>query len=205
MKSFQWRGAAIAAAVCLTTSSIVRADFNGAVSFDDLTLGTLYSVGNSDTSNGVTITFDTFFWLPGNTPFNGGHAEVHDDLAAGGSGFDLQTNNINAHFEFGGDLTSLSILYGAFGGNLNIQVNGVLVNVGNWTMIDGTTIGGVNAEVTTFDFSHGRIDLTGTINSFAIGGQELWVDEVEYKLVPSPGALALLVAAGMGARTRRRK
>lgn len=198
--------AALAAAVCLSLGAgAAHADFPGVVDFEDFTLATNYNVNDMETSGGVTITFDTFYWLPGDTPFNGGFAEIHNDQDSGGTGLDMETNNINAHFDFGGDVSMIKVLFGEFGGNLNIQINGTLVNVNTWLDIDNTTIAGVDASIATFDGSHGQIILVGTISSFAIGGQELWIDDVEYKLVPAPGALALLVPAAIfGSRRRRR-
>jgi hypothetical protein len=44
--------------------------------------------------------------------------------------------------------------------------------------IDGSTIGGVDVLVTDLGGGLGKLELDGVINSFDIGGQELWVDDV---------------------------
>ncbi len=57
----------------------------------------------------------------------------------------------------------------------------------------------------TFDSTHGRITLVGNITTFGIGGQEFWIDDINFKPVPAPGALMLLApAVALGARRRRR-
>ena len=149
------------------------------VDFEDLLLRTEYNVGNSFVDSGATITGETFFWGDG-TPFNGGFTRVENGGAAGGTGNELQVNNINLAFDFGGPVPGLELPFGEFGGNLNIQVNGDFRNFGNFDDIDGLTIGGVLVSVTAPSQTspRGRLKLSGTVQSFAIGGQELWIDDV---------------------------
>lgn len=112
---------------------------------------------------------------------------------------------LDTQYSVGNATTSLTVLYGDFGGNLNIIVNDLLVNVSDWSAIHNTTIAGVDATVETFDSTHGRITLVGNITTFGIGGQEFWIDDINFKPVPAPGALMLLApAVALGARRRRR-
>jgi len=176
------------------------------IDFEDLTLGTIYNVGDSFTTSGVVITGEEFFWLPSGST-TGGFAEVENGGLAGGAGNELHTNNINLNFDFGIILTGLALQYGEFGGNINLEINGNLANVGNFANIPAN-LGGTS--VFTFDTgtpgqSSGAMFVTGTINSFKIGGQELWIDNVVASPIPEPATLALLGIGALATLTRRRR
>jgi len=147
------------------------------VDFEDLTPDTVYIVTDTFTDSGATITVKQFQWSDG-TWTSDGTAMVDDEQQAGGTGLDINCNNVNLNFDFGGPLGGLSLLYGEYGGNLNIDINGVFQNFEDFADIDGSTIGGVNVVVTSLGGNLGKLELTGVINSFDIGGQELWVDDV---------------------------
>lgn len=150
----------------------------GCVDFEDLPLESEYRVGDTFVASGVSVTGQTFFWSNG-TATDNGFARVESGGLAGGSGQDIQVNNINLAFDFGVPLPGLSLRFGEYGGNLNVEVNGDLRNFENFADIDGLQIGGVDVAVTAGQGNdQGRLALTGTINSFAIGGQELWLDDV---------------------------
>ena len=101
------------------------------------------------------------------------------------------------------DPTGISLLFGEYGGNVNLSVNGVLENEFDFDLMPGT-IGGVYVDVMDLGGGLGAITLTGDITQFSIGGQELWIDDV--LRTPGPGACAVMViAAGLvGGRRRRR-
>jgi hypothetical protein len=147
------------------------------VGFEDLTVGTRYTVGAVFSSSGAEITPKPFTWSNGQITTNG-YTEVDDGQLAGASGNDMQVNNINLAFDFGGPVSGLSLNYGEYGGNLNIEINGDFRNFNRFLEIDGLTIGGVQVAVFEFGNGLGSLELTGTIHSFAIGGQELWIDQV---------------------------
>ncbi len=68
--------------------------------------------------------------------------------------------------------------FGEYGGNLNLEVNGDFANLEDFADIDGATIGGTTVAVTNgHEPDQGTITLSGTVESFAVGGQELWIDE----------------------------
>jgi hypothetical protein len=148
------------------------------VDFEDLIVDTVYVVTDTFTDSGATMTVKEFQYDDGTTWTSDGTAMVDDELQAGGSGLDINCNNVNLNFDFGSPLNGLSLLYGEYGGNLNIDINGVFQNFDDFANIDGSTIGGVNVDVTDFGGNKGKLTLTGVINSFDIGGQELWVDNV---------------------------
>lgn len=159
----------------LTTAFIVQAQ---CVDFEGLTVGTNYNVGNSLVESGVTVTGQPFVWSNGTSTSNG-YAQVGNNLCAGGSGLELIVNNINLAFEFSAGLSGLSFLFGEYGGNLNIEINGDFQNFENFDDINGNIIGGVSVSVTNgLGNDTGTVTLSGTIISFSVGGQELCIDHV---------------------------
>jgi hypothetical protein len=146
------------------------------VDFECLTYDTYYYVTDTFTCSGVTMTVKEFQWSD-LTWTSDGHAWVDNVQKAGGSGLDINCNNVNINFDFGSPLDGLSLLYGEYGGNLNIDINGDFRNFEDFASIP-SPIGGVNVAVTDLGGGLGKLTLTGVINSFDIGGQELWVDDV---------------------------
>jgi hypothetical protein len=111
-----------------------------------------------------------------------GVATVENTGQAGGTGQEMGVNNINLLFEFDHDLEFVSLRFGEYGGNLNFSVNGDFVNFGTFQDIANTTIGGVNVTIVQTQGSPlGVLSLDGPIKNFAIGGQELWIDDVCYR------------------------
>jgi hypothetical protein len=148
------------------------------VDFESLTLGAMYHVGDVFVDAGVTITGTTFISV-GGLPVTNGFTEVENGSLAGGTGQELEVNNINLAFQFPTALSGLSLHFGEYGGNLNIDINGNFVNFANFANIDGLNIGGVQVSVTNgLGNDTGVLVLTGTIQSFSIGGQELWIDHI---------------------------
>ncbi len=84
---------------------------------------------------------------------------------ANGSNYELNTNNINALFLFDssiGPQTDVEFLFGEYGGNINLMVNGDFVNFENFSDIDGITLGGV---LVTVDYGgSGDIDGDGDVD-----------------------------------------
>jgi uncharacterized repeat protein (TIGR02543 family) len=153
------------------------------VDFEDLPLGTQYHVGDTFTDSGVVIAVQKFQW--GNLQWcNGscGYTEVSNNLSwcwPGGSGQHMVVNNVNLRFVYDGPWEGLSLLFGEYGGNLNIEINGDLRNFEDFDDIHGDVIGGVDVSVVNgFGNDRGSLTLSGTINAFAIGGQELCIDDV---------------------------
>jgi LysM repeat protein len=146
--------------------------------FEDLKPGSTYKVGESFVSSGASIIVEPFVWGNG-TPTGGGIASVSAQQLAGGFGMELQVNNINITLFPGGLPDSLSLLFGEYGGNLNINVNGDFRNFENFADVDGLVIGGGKVSVLKGSGNDaGFLQITGTIKSFVVGGQELWIDNV---------------------------
>ena len=173
------------------------------VDFEDLAVGSSWNVGDTQITSGITMSFEEFFWSSG-TPTSNGHSEIWNNQWSGGTGHDIETNNITIAFDFGGPVTDLSLLYGEFGGNVNLTVNDDFRNLGGFDALDGTMVGGVLVTITNTRGSTAKMSFDGTVESFSIGGQELWMDSVTFN-VPEPGGAALLIGAiVMVARRRRR-
>jgi len=148
------------------------------VDFEDLPLGEVYGVGDVFVASGIEISGSDFQWSNGDWTSDGS-AEVGDAGLAGGSGQEIFLNNILLKFDFGGPVAGLTLRFGDHGGNLNIDINGEFVNFVTFADIDGAVIGGVSVSVTNGSGNdQGTLTLTGTIDSFAIGGQELIIDDV---------------------------
>jgi uncharacterized repeat protein (TIGR02543 family) len=163
--------------LAVPTQEVEGGSHPSCVDFEDLTVDTIYVVTDTFNDSGATITVKEFQWS-GGTWTSDGTARVDDEQQAGGSGLDINCNNVNLNLDFGSPLGGLSLLYGEYGGNLNIDINGSFQNFEDFSDIDGSTIGGVDVAVTDFGGGKGKLTLDGVINSFDIGGQELWVDDV---------------------------
>lgn len=168
--------------IAITVTEVIRC-----IDFESLSLGKVYHVGDTFTDSGATITVLLFQW--GNASWtSGGYAKVVDQSRAGHSGMEVNTNNVNLGFKFSSTLKGLSINFGEYGGNLNIQINDEFKNFQDFDDINGTTIGGVSVSVIDGDGNNkGRLILSGEMDTFnfqekkfnfLIGGQELWIDHV---------------------------
>ncbi len=179
------------------------------IDFDDLTLGTRYYLGTTFIASGVSITVETYEWDSGVWNTNpGSYAAVADWGDNVGSGNHMYPNNVNLDFDVG-VASGLSLEYFESGGNCNVEINGDFRNIQSLDELDGQTVGGVEVTVTaTGAFNkYGTMTLSGLVNSFAIGGQELVIDDVT--LVPEPGCASILgcgmiSVAGSILRRRRR-
>lgn len=152
-----------------------------AVDFEDLTVGAQYEVGDQFVDSGITMVGRPFYYSNGQST-EGGVASVSDNGSAGGTGNDLSVNNINVEFLLDAGVSALTVQYGEYGGNINLTINGERANVNDFGELDGRTIGGVAISVITnpTNPSLGDIQLNGNIDTFAIGGQELWIDDIVF-------------------------
>lgn len=156
----------------------------GVVPFDDLPEGTQFGVGGSATSAGIPMRGAPFTFSNGDT-FTGGFARVQTSNLSGGSGRELQVNNILVEFAFPAAYTDVRLSFGEFGGNVNLRVNGVLRNVNDFQDLSGQVVAGVRILVQPGpDQRRNRLVLTREtepVRDFALGGQELFIDDVAYR------------------------
>ncbi|HEV8682427.1 MAG TPA: CARDB domain-containing protein [Actinomycetota bacterium] len=158
----------------------------GTTGFGDLTQGTTYRVGDAFSSGAAEFLVRPFTWSDGRTTEDG-FASVDPAAAmAGGTGLELQVNNVLLDIGFGEPLESASLRFGDHGGNINLEVNGDPRNVDDLADLSGSTVDGVRVTVVQEpEEPTGILTLDGRIGSFAIGGQELWIDDVSgYPLCP---------------------
>ena len=173
--------------------------------FEDLGLGTTYNVGDSFMTSGVTVTAGDFTFSNGSTT-NLGFSEVENGGNANGSGNELEVNNILLDFAVG-NVTSLGFAFGEFGGNLNLRVNGDFRNFADFAQLDGLNVGGALVSVLNgFGNDQGTFTLTGAISDFALGGQELYIDDLRTSgAVPVPASVLLLGSGMLGLLGMRRR
>jgi hypothetical protein len=160
--------------ICLEACEV---DPNPCVEFDGVPAGTTYVVGDTFTDAGVTMSLERFQW--GNLVWTDtGHAFVDVNQMAGHAGQDLNLNNINLRLRSETCIAGISLRFGEYGGNVNLDVNDNFHNVENFMDLHGVVVGGVLVQVTDLGGGKGRLDLIGNIKSLAVGGQELWVDHI---------------------------
>jgi len=118
-----------------------------------------------------------FVWSNGTSTPNGVLTVTNGGLA-GHSGKDVNLNNITVSFKFPVNPSAVILYYGEYGGNINVEINGILENVQDFLDINGKVIGGVTVTLTIVSGPGGVLNLQGTITSFSIGGKELWIDHI---------------------------
>ena len=151
--------------------------------FEDLVLGTSYTAGSTFTTKCVRVRVSDLFSSPPAgcvPPTTSSNVMVEDMGLACSTGNELHINNVNLEFDFGGPVKNLQILYGEYGGNINLEVNGDCQNVENFNNLPAV-MGTPPVTVSIVDFgtpgnSCGMLKLSGETSSFTIGGQELWID-----------------------------
>lgn len=161
------------------------------VHFEDLASGMTFKVGDTFSTSGAIITVESYFVPEGfvvadtssnilaesETWFDGGKAQVFTDYPW--SGIQVGGNLVNFGFDFGGPISGLSLKYAYDGGGYNIEINGDFQTFLDFDALNGLTIGGVDISVSTDGSKYrGTLELTGTIDSFNIGGPYVWFDDV---------------------------
>lgn len=108
-----------------------------------------------------------------------GFAQVSTENLAGGSGREVQLANAVINADFNETPQGLSILFGEYGGSLNLQINEEFLVFENFQELNGLTIGGVSVEIIGGNGNDmGVLTLRGQIDELKIGGQELFIDQV---------------------------
>ncbi|MGA1824844.1 MAG: hypothetical protein ACMUIP_09275 [bacterium] len=161
--------------------------YSMSIDFEDLPLGHQYYVGDSLTSAGIPMEVGPFEWSNGIWTYDG-YIQVVDDECPVGSGNKLWFNNANLKIDFSAAGVALprtlALTFYDGGGNNNIEINGVFKNFENFCDIDGSIIDGVEVSVISCPTNQGILRLTAqsasAISFFAIGGQELCIDDIKY-------------------------
>ena len=85
-----------------------------------MTNNTVYGVEDSFTIGDVVVKVLPFQWTD-ETVYSGGILIVDDLLSAGGSGPDLNLNNVCLGFDFGRSIREISLKFGEYGMELRID------------------------------------------------------------------------------------
>ena len=151
--------------------------------FDDVALGKTYYCMDMDSSSGVNYAFSDFEMTPG-VFSNNGHAYIDNSGNACGANNELALSNIYVTYDYagsGGPEKDPRILFGWYGGSLNLSINGDRHWAAN-PMGFPPVIGGCNVNLIPLGGGCGRIDITGTVNTISFGGQEFWLDDIGNQL-----------------------
>jgi hypothetical protein len=124
----------------------------------------------------------------GSTTANG-EATTENTGKAGGSGVEIHVNNLVLSISrgFGQVLHKVRFSFGEYGGNINVSVNNNLANVDNFAALNSTVLGGANITVLSgglgndkgvIEFQGPMPDQNNGLGQLAVGGQELWIDDI---------------------------
>jgi hypothetical protein len=134
-----------------------------------------YKVHETLSDSGVRMTVKPFFPVEGEAT-DQGLAQV--EFYGEGTQRRVFLQGVNLGLNFGTSLSHLSMTFGHLAGNLNLDINGQFINFPHFSQVDGTTIGDVTVTIHQETEFTGQLQFSGTIKSFAIGGQELWLDTI---------------------------
>ena len=147
------------------------------VDFESLPAMGSWTVPQSFSDSGAVLSLDTFFWWPSGSTSTG-VCSVDNSQISGGTGQDVNSNNVNLDFDFGTAYAALRLNYADLGGNENLEVDGDFRNLPNLEDLHGTTVGGAKLSVLEGLDGRGLLEVRGLTSAFKIGGQELWIDDV---------------------------
>lgn len=154
--------------------------------FSNLAAGTTYAVGDTLVTPAGTIALKGY--SEGGVIHTDGEARIQADNQAGGVANELVPSWINVQVTPDQPLDALRLRIHESYGHNNIEVNGDKREVGHLHHLGGTIIGNALITVTvppaaTHDPFHNYTGelivtpLTGSIDVFSIGGQELIIDD----------------------------
>jgi len=176
------------------------------LTFEDLTLDRVYNVGDSFSTNSVTVQVQQFY--PMIDVQLGGTAKVDNFGKAGATGLEPTLNNVNLKFllNYSGPSSVFAFMFADQGDDICLGINGVVERAANFTSLPGT-IGGANVYVAG-GYPFGIIMITGSfIVNLTIGGQNLSIDNVLVYQgdIPEPATIVLLGLGGLGLLVKKRR
>lgn len=136
----------------------------------------------------MDIAAHPFTWSNGGITQDG-LARIENSGRAGGSGTEIGVNNLTVSVSrgFGQVLQKARFAFGEYGGNINVSINNSLVNVDNFAALNNQVIGGVTVTVLSgglgndkgvVEFQGMMPDQNNGLGQLAVGGQELWIDDI---------------------------
>ena len=139
--------------------------------------------GDTFTTEGIDMFINGFQWSDG-TWHHTGQVNADSNGYACSYGQELELSNASVLHDFAGSigpLENVSLQFGEYGGNINVEINGDLRNVNDFRDLDGMLVGGVMVSIPYGGNGNdcGKMTLTGTVDTLGIGGRELWIDCLE--------------------------
>jgi hypothetical protein len=116
-------------------------------------------------------------------------------------------NNIRLDFDISGlgPVSGAAFDFVDFGGDENLVINGTVLELPNFSAAPAV-VAGVNVSVVPPGVgTPGTVSLAGPLTSLAIGGQELGIDDVRFRVVPEPTTLLLASLAAVACVTAPRR
>jgi len=116
---------------------------------------------------------------------------------------------VNLEFitNFGGcPSCGISLLFGDYGGDINLGINGNVLAASNFGDLNGTVIDGATINVVQGQYLGALLIVSGEINTFTIGGQELAIDTMLAceTNIPEPATMTLLGLGGFLVMRKRK-
>jgi len=180
--------AIVISACARPTPSSESSDLKECIKFEDLTLGTTYTNLQTFTSSNVPIQVidfnNTTNWVT-----DGPGAMVKDDMRLNEGNNSMFLNNVNLSFNIESS-KCIEIQYCDVGGNVNLLANTIEGIDQDLTAFNTVDFNGVTAAANITDAQNncGTLQLHGEFKkyffrdkawiTFAIGGQELYVDNI---------------------------
>jgi hypothetical protein len=179
------------------------------IHFDDVPLG-VYPVGGGFTSSGVEVTIENM-WVPAalSTIVNGNYAEiVNPGMVGPGAGNELKMSNVLANFALDDPCPSctIALFFAEFGNLVNLGINNSILTAADFADLNGLTIEGALISVIQTPNNQGAMMLiNGNVETFQIGGEDLYVDSIFIESVPEPTTIALLGLGVFSLLIKRKK
>jgi len=157
---------------------------NNSTKFDMLPVGTTYAPPTPGyatfVTDGIPAAVGAYHASTGAVFSNA--AFVENLGKAFGAGGEIHLSNVEMKLGLTPTATTCVLKYGYYGGEVSLRINGSARVYGDVLALNGTTPGGASIAVSKTasgtGFYAGQISMSGSISNFAIGGQELWVDEL---------------------------
>lgn len=137
-----------------------------------------FAIGESFTESEAVITMGGFYG-DHNDNYEGGVGMISSHCFFGSSINQLSLSNVTAEFDYPSSISGASIKFEYLGGPINLIINDELF-VGSTFQELPSSLGGVSVSCSGSckPAGVGQLTLTGTIDSLAVGGQQLCLKSV---------------------------
>lgn len=175
------------------------------IDYEDQNFGDTFLVGDSFMASGLQINVLEFEPV-GSTPTSG-HAEIQADGDAGSFGNEVWLDNVNLEFNtnLGGcPSCGISLLFGWYGGDINLGINGEMHSATDFSGLPSTINGAAIHLVQPSELGL-LLVISGGIDTFTIGGQELALDTMLVCETPEPATITMLGMGFMGLMMKKKR